>query len=820
MISIFQNISIKQRFNILLATVIIAFSALMIFFGITLNNVKKYHDYNKSIDNLTVNYLNIRRYEQYFLSRYAEDPGFFTTHQNKYLKKHEVATKKFEAVVEELRENKLTKKLKLNENLNRITSFGVNYNQIFANLFDKIIKKGSPTSGIIGNLNYSSQEALESSKSLYYTNYILTLIQYSDNYLYSKDSKHYKHFIESFINLSNEINKTEIIIDTTGIIIDSTASIINSGVSKTFIKSVNDYKQNFTALINIDKEIGITYEDGLNKALRAEIKKFDPEIEQLSNKILADKNKALGNIYNSIYIFAVFIAIFLIFLILQFSSSITKPIEELTFYITPLSKGNLPDSLGISKGNNEISQITSSVNELITGLKKTTDFAITIGKGIFDTHYIPLSNEDKLGNSLIEMRQNLNQANIEEEKRKKEDDMRKWANEGLANFNDILRKSTGNIKKLSDIVIKELVHFLNANQAGLFIYNNVDLNDSFFELTASYAFGHEKKKQKKIYPGEGLIGTAAVEKETVYMTDIPKQYITITSGLGGATPRSLLIVPMRVENEVFGVIEIASFNQFQTHEIEFVEKVSENIASSLSITRINSKTAFLLEQSQLQAEQMATQEQEMRQNFEELQMSQEESARREAEMTSILSAIDNSSLVIEIDTKGYITSANRGSLELFSIPEPEIVGQLHQDFINPEDETEYLRFWSRVKEGQHVSRTEHIVIGDNEFWLQVIYAAILDDSGNVIKILSLATDFTESKKIEIELKVQAEAMLSQEEMMRKNLEELHNTQQEMATKQLELEDINLKAKSNEKALRRTIDKSKEQETTIYWRRIY
>lgn len=808
--SFFQNISIKLRFRILLIGIITAFLAIIIFFGITLSNVKKYHDYDKSIDNLTQSYLNVRRYEQYFLSRYNEDPGFFTTNENKYLKKHETATKEFENILSSLNQNKLTnkltKKLNLSENLNRIGTIESNYNQIFQNLVNKIIKRGSMSTGIIGNLYYSAEQALRKSESLYLSNYLLTLNQSGDNYLFTRDPVHYKHFITSFLKLNQELN-TNTAPDSSIIQPDSIVDISSSKVSLDFVKSMNDYKQYFTALVNIDKEIGLTYQEGLQGQLRNEITKFDPEIEELSEKIALDKSKALGSIYNSIYIFAAFVALFLVYLILKFSSSITRPVEKLTNYIIPLSKGNLPDKVDSYKGTNELAQIFSSVNELINGLKQTTNFAITIGKGVFDTNYNPLSKEDKLGNALIEMRQNLNQAKIEEEKRKKEDDMRKWANEGLANFNDILRQSTGDIKKLSDIVIKELVQFLNANQAGLFIFNNTDPTDAYYELAASYAFGHEKKKEKKIYPGEGLVGTVAIEKETVYMTDIPQSYITITSGLGGANPRSLLIVPMRVEDEVFGVIEIASFNNFKSHEIEFVEKVSENIAASLSISRINSKTAFLLEQSQLQAEQMASQEQEMRHNFEELQLAQEESARREAEMTSILSAIDNSSLVIEIDTKGFITSVNRGLLDLLGVPESDVVGKMHQDFIQPEDENEYLRFWLKVKEGEHIQLAEHFTVDGNEFWLQVVYAAILDDLGNVVKILSLATDFTEAKQFELELKEKAKLMHSQEEMMRKNLNELRKVQDEMASKQMELEEINMKSQANDKKLRKESEKT-------------
>jgi PAS domain S-box-containing protein len=480
-----------------------------------------------------------------------------------------------------------------------------------------------------------------------------------------------------------------------------------------------------------------------------------------------------------------------------------------------LSRGVLPKKVASVSGTNEIAEMTRSVNELIVGLRKTTDFAMTIGKSVFDTEFAPLSNEDVLGNSLLEMRQNLNQAQKEEEKRKYEDSLRKWSNEGLAKFNEILRQSTENIEQLSNIVIRELIHFMDANQGGLFILNDTNKNDIHFELVASYAYGHEKKKQKKIYSGEGLVGTAALEKETIYMTDIPSSYITITSGLGGANPRSLLIVPMRVESEIFGVIEIASFNVFQKHEIEFVEKVSESIAASLSITRINARTAQLLEQSQIQAEEKAAQEEEMRQNLEELRQAQEESARREAEMASILNAVDTSSLVIELDTKGFITSVNQAFLGLLSLHFSEIIDKHHRDFVKPSDEKEYNQLWKDLKSGLNVKRTEHIQLREQDFWLSVVYAPIVDDAGRVLKILSIGTDLTESKLLETELLEQAKYMAEQEEEMRQNLNELQATQQEMSEKQTLLQEAGQKSAENEKILQKIVEqlKTKEEELT-------
>ena len=125
-----------------------------------------------------------------------------------------------------------------------------------------------------------------------------------------------------------------------------------------------------------------------------------------------------------------------------------------------------------------------------------------------------------------------------------------------------------------------------------------------------------------------------MEKDYIFLTDIPKDYINISSGLGDENPRSLLLVPLIYNDEIFGIIEIASFNVYKDFEVDFVRRVAESIAATISTVKSTIQTAMLLEQSQQQAEEMSAQEEEMRQNMEELRATQEQSARREQELST------------------------------------------------------------------------------------------------------------------------------------------------------------------------------------------
>jgi transcriptional regulator with GAF, ATPase, and Fis domain len=152
-------------------------------------------------------------------------------------------------------------------------------------------------------------------------------------------------------------------------------------------------------------------------------------------------------------------------------------------------------------------------------------------------------------------------------------------------------------------------------------------------MTACYAFDRQKFLKKRIEVGEGLVGRCYQEQEKIFLTEIPVDYIKITSGLGDNSPTCLLLIPLAYNDNIFGIMEIASFNEYRDFEIEFIERIGESIAATISSVKANIQTAILLEQSQQQAEEMSSQEEEMRQNMEELRATQEQSSRREEELT-------------------------------------------------------------------------------------------------------------------------------------------------------------------------------------------
>jgi PAS domain S-box-containing protein len=284
----------------------------------------------------------------------------------------------------------------------------------------------------------------------------------------------------------------------------------------------------------------------------------------------------------------------------------------LTVLIFRLQKGN--DKLEV-ESKQQLEEETERVHTLTT-------FIEAVSAGNYQIELQAKSGEDNLINTLVSMRDKLM-------KNADDDRKRNWSTSGLAQIGEILRSSNTNSTTLYDNIVKFVVKYTKGNQGGLFILNEDSENEKFLELTACYAFERKKFLTKRVEIGSGLVGQCFLEGERIYLTEVPVEYISITSGLGGSNPNALLIVPLKVNDITFGVLELASFHKYQEFEIDLVEKLAESIASTISSVRVNDTTRSLLERTQQQAEEMKSQEEEIRQNMEELEATQEEMRRKQ-----------------------------------------------------------------------------------------------------------------------------------------------------------------------------------------------
>jgi len=403
------------------------------------------------------------------------------------------------------------------------------------------------------------------------------------------------------------------------------------------------------------------------------------------------------------------------------------------------------------------------------------------------------SENDELILSLDELRKTLSKNKEEEEKRRKEEEQRTWVTNGVAQFGEILRRNQDNMEELSYTVVRYLVDYMKINQAGFFILNKDDESNKFFELTGHVAYDRKKFTDKKILWGEGIIGRCGLEKETIYMTDIPDNYINVTSGLGEAGPKSLLVVPLKTSDDIYGAIEMASFREFEEYEIGFVEKTAESIALTISNVQNNIRTRKLLSETQEQSEKMRQQEEELRQNMEEMRATQEENQRREVEMKGILEAINHASISAEFETDGTIKNVNDNFLKTFNYKPEEIEDQSMKVFFFKEDVNQLDDILATLQNGETFSgRVRRRNKRGEEIWLLSTYSPVVDDDGEVLYIKSLETNIAEQVKLE--------------EEMRKSKDEvdilLRETRNEMKEQFKEIEAVKIR---NEKTLEGSLD---------------
>ena len=430
------------------------------------------------------------------------------------------------------------------------------------------------------------------------------------------------------------------------------------------------------------------------------------------------------------------------------ANNLTRPIRRITKSLNRLSKGEISNDLilNLSSGD-EIETMAKSLNISIEGLNNKTSFANSIGDGKLESELELLGENDVLGKSLLNMRNSLKKAKAEEEKRIVEDNKRTWANEGFALFAEILRQNNDSLEQLTDEVLKQIVKYVNGNQGALFLLNDDDKNKPFLEATSVYAWDRKKFLNMQVMLGEGLVGACAIERETIFLTEIPDNFVSITSGLGEANPSCIVIVPLKQDENILGVLEIAAFKVFEQYEIEFLEKVSESIASTIATVKINAKTRMLLEQSQQQAEEMQAQEEEMRQNMEELMATQEEMARKEKEMAWTMEAIGGLGLLMEYDFKGNITYVNNLLCVKSGFSKEELIGQHHSILFEDKNAVktdDYQKFWDDMHKGIPFETTLHRVTKTNEhFAVKGHCRPVFDDDGKPIKVVEIAFDITE-----------------------------------------------------------------------------
>ncbi len=470
-------------------------------------------------------------------------------------------------------------------------------------------------------------------------------------------------------------------------------------------------------------EGNIQFKDYLDKKVLASSKRLELNNHDdlfLVSKI--DRREVVQPFRNQLRLYFLFalIILYVSFLVVRaVGRSFTQRLKRLFEGIHLLHSGEKVKDIE-SETRDELGDTINAYNKLRKRINNAEEFALEMSDGNYNYNFDLLSERDGLGKSLNVLKDTLIQSRDEHEARTREDEIRNWVNDGIAKFNDLLRKNTNDIKLLGYSLIENLVHYLDSSVGGIFLVEGDKESEKSIELLAGYAYDRRKYHKKTLEIGEGLLGACYLEKKPIFLKQIPDDYIEITSGLGHEVPKCLYIVPLMIDENVIGMIEIASFNEFTEHQIEFINRVADSIAGTFVSVRLNMRTTTLLEESNRRAEEISQQEEEMRQNMEEMQATQEELARlrqddekRTREMQLV---IDNSrgllKNLLDAIPGGYILKDPNGVIHLANTEGAEYYGLSSERIIG---KTDHELLGSKIYQAEHKMDLEVLDQGEKKY---------------------------------------------------------------------------------------------------------
>ena len=247
----------------------------------------------------------------------------------------------------------------------------------------------------------------------------------------------------------------------------------------------------------------------------------------------------------------------------ELAANLTTQVREIAEVATAVTKGDLTRSISVA-AEGEVAILKDNINQMIANLRETT------------------------------------QKNTEQD----------WLKTNLAKFTRMLQGQR-DLEAVSKLILSELAPLVSAQHGVFYLMESSELHPPFLKLLSTYAYRERKHLANQFHLGEGLVGQCALEKERILITEVPSDYIKISSGLGEATPLNAVVLPVLFEGQVTAVVELASFRRFSEIHLTFFDQLTESIAIVLNTIAASMRTEELLKQSQSLAEELQMQQKEL-----------------------------------------------------------------------------------------------------------------------------------------------------------------------------------------------------------------
>ena len=601
-----MGIKVKLRLSFIFLVVLSALGG--IYSSSLFYKASNYIDSKGQLANIYLALKDARTIEKDFLLEGRKQEVFLKTGTTKDLRAHDSLMHSAKSSLEQLKQHDLIQDFYLQPAVDEIKMTLVRYDQRFDKLISLYFQRGFKDYGLEGTLR-DDVHSLQASIGLQEKVYAYSLRRHEKDFMLRKDLKYLDRLKFTADEFTNYLTQ-------------ASAPHITPAYREEKLKTIRSYVNKFEKLVNLEKLIGLNEQSGLLEEMSLQAGAIKPLVESLITQV-DQKNAQLERRASVIVLLSILVPLLIgILMSIFYARRISDPLILLDNITQEVVKGvtNVSDKLSRITSKDEIGRLAKNFG-------------------------VMLKNQEK-------QMQHISEKNDALQAAAEEDQKRQWAAEGLAHFSDILKQGD-DLNELSYQIISSLVKYLEANQGGIFFIDDLEKRTKM-ELSASFAYNRRKFLKKDILPGEGIIGSLWKEGNTTYLKDVPGDYVNVTSGLGESTPRELVVVPIKIEETVLGAIEVATFQPFEKHQIEFVEKVADRIGVSFQAIKMQQHTKMLLETTQAQAEELRAQEEEMRQNLEELSATQEEMNRNNNELIRQKESIETHLKVYEsIITKLY-----------------------------------------------------------------------------------------------------------------------------------------------------------------------
>lgn len=545
--------------------------------------------------------------QQDFIWLESKSPQFLLEGESPNLNRYNHYSLHTRQLTSNLEERVLLKKLGMSKSLKDVHTLLQRHHEVFMNLVGKLRLRGFKGYGLEGKL----RDAIYRLQGMAVLDEValLNLRKYEKDFLLRKeDSYRDTLHIEAQKLVANTYEK-----------IRRTAQdraypvAVDTTLQKEVQRLVNEYIIQFDKIAEIDKVMGLQGgQDGLYTEIGITTTQIEKKLAQISEEIALKTQSLTNSSTQLLYVFAITVLLLAVFFVLIISYQMAMPIVVLDRIAQSVTKGlrNQEQFLDTIRSQDEIGSLARSFKEMLVRMKATISQA--------------------------------NEKNRKLEEFAESESRRRWLTEGLSIFNEILRNNQIDMEKQAFEIIAQLVKYTKSAQGGLFVVNADNPQEKYLELKACYAYQRKKFQQKRINYRDGLVGTAWSSEQTMLIQDIPQDYAYISSALGEAAPKSLLIVPIRAEDGIEGIVELMSFQFYQPFEIEFIELLSERIGNALVALHSNQKTKMMLAISEKIARESQEREAVLRQKADERQewiLQLEGKLNRTAEEAAIYNAI-------------------------------------------------------------------------------------------------------------------------------------------------------------------------------------